>query len=58
MRYSTKGEITNSPSNQLFGVDFHDFMQHEQTSTNMELAQEFGLSLRAVKDMKRKLERN
>ncbi|WP_017755920.1 hypothetical protein [Calidifontibacillus oryziterrae] len=58
MRYSSKSEITNNPTNQLFGVDFHDFIQKEQTSSNMELAQEFGVDLRTIKNMKRKLERN
>ncbi|WP_102345449.1 RNA polymerase subunit sigma-70 [Bacillus sp. Marseille-P3661] len=58
MRYSAKGEITNNPTNQLFGVDFHDFMQQETGSSNMELAQEFGVTLRAVKDMKKRIGRN
>lgn len=58
MRYSAKGEVTGNPANQLFGVDFHDFMQHEQSSTNIELAQEFGITLRTVKAMKKKIARN
>lgn len=58
MRYSSKGEITNKPENQLFGIDFHDFMQQEQSSTNLELAQEFGITLRSVKAMKKKIARN
>lgn len=58
MRYSAKGEITGSPANQLFGVDFHDFMQKEQSGTSMEIAQEFGVTLRTVKDLKKRMERN
>lgn len=58
MRYSAKGEVTGNPSNQLFGIDFHDFIQGEQSATNMELAQEFGVTLRTVRNLKKKLERN
>lgn len=58
MRYSAKGELTGNPVNQLFGVDFHDFMQSEQSGTSMEIAQEFGVSLRTVKDLKKRMERN
>ncbi|WP_458412388.1 RNA polymerase subunit sigma-70 [Schinkia sp. CFF1] len=58
MRYSAKGEVTGNPVNQLFGVDFHDFLQEEQSSTNMELAQEFGVDLRSVKNLKKKMGRS
>lgn len=58
VRYSAKGELTGNPTNQLFGVDFHDFMQKEQSGTSMEIAQEFGVTLRTVKDLKKRLERN
>jgi hypothetical protein len=58
MRFSSKGEITGNPLNQIFGVDFHDFMQQENSSSNLELAQEFGVTLRSVKEMKKRVERN
>ncbi|MBU8905515.1 hypothetical protein [Desertibacillus haloalkaliphilus] len=47
-----------SKADQLFHVDFHDFINHEQHQTNMELADEFGLSLREVNVLKKKLSRN
>ncbi|MBN8208421.1 RNA polymerase subunit sigma-70 [Bacillus sp. NTK071] len=40
-----------------FGVDFHDFLQKEQCLSNMELAEEFGLSLKSIKIMKQKMKR-
>lgn len=44
--------------NQLFGVDFHDFIQREQQASMFELASEFGLSLGDVKKLKKHLERS
>ncbi len=58
MRYSEKGSITQNASNQIFGVDFHDFLIKEQNNSMMELASEFGLSIRDVKQLKKKLERS
>ncbi|GLB58326.1 hypothetical protein NCCP133_04590 [Cytobacillus sp. NCCP-133] len=48
----------HSGENQLFGVDFHDFIQKEQNSNMIELASEFGLTLRDVRKLKKKLERS
>ncbi|WP_026693810.1 hypothetical protein [Peribacillus kribbensis] len=57
MRFSEKGRISTSGANQVFGVDFHDFMQKEESSTVMELASEFGLDVREVKNLKKRMER-
>jgi hypothetical protein len=58
MRMSNRGFQVNSAENQLFGVDFHDFIQQEGTSTSYELASEFGLTLGDVKKLKKRLERS
>lgn len=53
MRFGEKGMSAQSGENQLFGVDFHDFIQKEQNSNMIELASEFGLSLRDVRKLKK-----
>ncbi|RXI99933.1 RNA polymerase subunit sigma-70 [Anaerobacillus alkaliphilus] len=58
MRAGSKQSGVNNGHHQLIGVDFHDFIQKEQNSTNFELAEEYGISLRSVKDLKKKLARN
>lgn len=58
MRFSEKGMSVTNGENQLFGVDFHDFIQREQNSNAYELASEFGLSFGEVKKLKKRLERN
>ena len=58
MRYSEKGFITQNAGKQLFGVDFHDFLIKEQNNSMVELASEFGLSIRDVKQLKKKLGRS
>jgi hypothetical protein len=58
MRMSSKGFQVNSVDNQLFGVDFHDFIQQEANSTTYELASEFGLTLGDVKKLKKRMERS
>jgi hypothetical protein len=58
MRSSDKVNNVQSASSQIFGVDFHDFIQKEQSSNNFELASEFGLSMRDVKKLKKHLERS
>ncbi|WP_173719854.1 hypothetical protein [Bacillus massilinigeriensis] len=57
MRYSEKGMMTQSGENQILGVDFHDFIQKEQSSNMVELASEFGLSVRDVRKLKKHLGR-
>lgn len=58
MRTSMKQEGSGRNEHQLFHVNFHDFVEKENSSTSMELADEFGLSLREVKQLKKKLGRN
>ncbi|WP_322445398.1 hypothetical protein [Robertmurraya mangrovi] len=58
MRFSEKGTSIQGGDNQLFGVDFHDFIQKEQNLGMVELASEFGLSIGDVRKLKKKLERN
>lgn len=58
MRAGSKQIATGNGHHQLIGVDFHDFIQNQQQLTNYELATEFGISLRGVKDLKKKLSKN
>lgn len=58
MRAGSKQSGTGNGHYQLIGVDFHDFIQKEQNLTNYELAEEYGISLRAVKDLKKQISRN
>lgn len=58
MRFSEKGNSASFGENQLFGVDFHDFIQKEQSTNTVELASEFGLSLRDVRKLKKQIERS
>ncbi len=58
MRYNRKNETANSGNSQLFGVDFHDFLQRQETSSSMELAREFGLSLKDIRTLKEKMGRS
>lgn len=58
MRASDKGMLVEKAENKLFGVDFHDFIQKEQSESMFELASEFGLTVRDVKKLKKRLERS
>jgi hypothetical protein len=58
VRFSEKGEHVATGNQQMFGVNFHDFMEKENATTSMELASEFGLSLRDVKQLKKRLGRS
>ncbi|WP_192913005.1 hypothetical protein [Bacillus mesophilum] len=58
MRFGDKGMSVQSANNKLFGVDFHDFIQSEQRSNMVELASEFGLTLKDVKTLKKKMGRS
>lgn len=48
----------NNSSQLLFQVDLHHFIEGADEKTNFELADEFGISLRDVKNLKKKLNRN
>ncbi|WP_170289320.1 hypothetical protein [Metabacillus lacus] len=58
MRYSAKGEQSQTSSMDVFGMDLHDFIAKEQRSDSYELASEFGLSLRDVKNLKKHMNRS
>lgn len=58
MKFNEKNSISQSGMNQLFGVDFHDFIQKEQSNNMVELASEFGLHVRDVKKLKKRLGRS
>ena len=58
MRHGEKGMSAQSGENQLFGVDFHDLNQKEQSTQMFELACEFGLTTQDAKKLKKQLERN
>ncbi|MDE3839726.1 hypothetical protein C0966_10190 [Bacillus methanolicus] len=58
MRFSEKGMSASLGENQILGVDFHDFIQKEQNENMFELASEFGLSIRNVRKLKKRLERS
>ncbi|MGQ4665777.1 hypothetical protein ACUIJN_08005 [Metabacillus halosaccharovorans] len=57
MRNNDKGELMHSRRD-VFGVNFHDFMTKEQKDSSFELASEFGISLREVKNLKKHLNRS
>jgi hypothetical protein len=44
-------------SRDVFGVSFHDFIEKEKDSTYVELASEFGITMRDVKSLKKQLNR-
>jgi hypothetical protein len=48
----------NSLEQSVFDINFHAFIQQSEQKTNFELADEFGLNLKDVKLLKKKLERN
>lgn len=58
MRFSEKGMNIQSMEGRIFGVDFHDFIEKEQHSGSYELASEFGLTMRDVRKLKKRLERS
>lgn len=57
MRSSEKKEQAHH-SGQLLGLDFHDFIEKERHASNFELAAEFGLSLKEVRILKKRIQRN
>ncbi|MGC4375850.1 winged helix-turn-helix domain-containing protein [Fictibacillus sp. Mic-4] len=57
MRQGDRENQTTNGLNQMMGVDFHDFLQKEQGLTNLELAEEFNLSLNHVRKLKKKINR-
>ncbi|RIW37654.1 RNA polymerase subunit sigma-70 [Bacillus salacetis] len=58
MRESEKGRMSSNGENQLFGVNFHNFLEREKNTDTFELASEFGLTLAGVRKLKKKMERS
>ena len=58
MRMNEKGHAVTNGANQLFNVNFHEFIAREQNNTSMELASEFGISLKDVKALKKQMGRS
>lgn len=58
MRSSEKGTNIQGADSRLFGVDFHNFIEKEQHTNTFELASEFGLTIRDVKNLKKHLGRS
>ncbi|MUV39532.1 hypothetical protein JNUCC1_03410 [Lentibacillus sp. JNUCC-1] len=56
MRHHDKQWQTNR-NHDLFGVDFHSFMALESQTNYMEIAQEFGISIGQVKQLKKQITR-
>ncbi|WP_088067033.1 hypothetical protein [Gottfriedia luciferensis] len=42
----------------VLNMDFHEFQTRGQETNSLEVASEFGLTLREVRDLKRQLERS
>ncbi|WP_096153235.1 MULTISPECIES: RNA polymerase subunit sigma-70 [Bacillus] len=42
----------------VFGVSFHDFLEKEKDSSYVELASEFGLTVRDVRTIKKQINRS
>jgi hypothetical protein len=58
VRNSIKGEFAQARTNELFNIDFHEFMKREVDATTFELASEFGLNLREVQKLKKQIYRS
>ena len=55
MRFSEKAQTTLNGGSQVLGVDFHDFIQKEQTANLVELASEFEVNVRKIKNLKKNI---
>ncbi|MBS2969816.1 hypothetical protein J9317_13675 [Metabacillus sp. KIGAM252] len=55
MRYSEKGEMAHQSPGNLFSADLHALSKAGKDSSSMELASEFGLTLREVRNLKKYL---
>lgn len=57
MRQSDKETFANRTSKQMFSVDFHDFLEKEAVRNDVELSQEFQISIRDVQHLRQKMKR-
>lgn len=58
MKQNYKQSNKNKSSKDIFGVHFHKFMEQDSQLTRMEMAQEFGISLKDVKKLKENIDRS
>ncbi|MED3978488.1 RNA polymerase subunit sigma-70 [Priestia megaterium] len=58
MKFSEKGEQSFQQVNPVFGIHFHDFIDRESEASSLELASEFGLTLRDVQKLRKQLDRS
>lgn len=58
MRFSEKNMHAQAGDKGVFGIDFHDFIESQQNSNTFELASEFGITIRDVRKLKKRLERS
>lgn len=57
MRQAKKESDAKQINRQLFAVDFHDFLEKEVTMNDLELSQEFQISIGDVRLLRRKKNR-
>ncbi len=57
VREGYKQNGMNQMNKDIFGVNFHDFVEKDPHLTRMEMAQEFGMSLKDVKKLKESMNR-
>ncbi len=55
MKFSEKGQTSINSANQLTGIDFRDLIQKEENTHVMELASEFIINGRTIKNAKKQL---
>jgi hypothetical protein len=57
MRQSHKESFAQAANRRLFSVDFHDFLEKEAQLNDVEMAQEFHISVRDVQLLRRNMKR-
>lgn len=57
VRQSNNETFAQQSNRRLFSVDFHDFLEKESILNDVEMSQEFNISIREVQQMRRKLNR-
>ncbi|WP_165767867.1 hypothetical protein [Virgibacillus indicus] len=56
MRFSEK-QWNSATKKDIYGVNFHNFLEMEGDSNHMEIAEELGISVGEVKMLKKKINR-
>ncbi|MGE7601082.1 hypothetical protein ACQKL5_01135 [Peribacillus sp. NPDC097675] len=55
MKFSEKAQTTLNGGNQLIGVDLRDFIQKEHSANLVEIASEFDVNVRTIKNLKKNI---